>query len=407
MSTHKKFITLFPLFLLLIIETMSFGVIFPVLGPLFLDKTGAIVDPSTSLFLRQLFYGLSLGIFSFTMLLGAPVLGDISDRWGRKKVLIAALLGSAVGLVICALGIEFNSVLILIVGRFVGGFFAGSQPIAQAAIADISTKEDKAINMGYIIFANCIGFIIGPIFGGYFADADTFTWSTYATPFYGAAILTVINAIMVSRLFKETHVKNVTSRISLLRGVTIFIEAFQHKNVRMLSIITFISEMGWSMFFLYLTLFLVEKYHFSGVDIGHYMAFYGLVWAITLTVIVRIVVKYFKVETIVWQSLYLYGAAMLLMLVPNETVLWLAVIPIGIPSSLQYAGIVTVFSNAVDEDAQGWVMGINSAVLAAAWGIGGVLAGLISAYGVYLPFIIGAILTFISGTLMMFYSKED
>lgn len=140
---RSKSLTLFPLFLVLVIETMGMGIILPVLGPLFIDKAGTIIDPAMNLAWRQFLYGLTLGIFSIAMLFGAPILGDMSDRLGRKKTIVLSLLGSAIGLSISAVGIDLNSFLLLIFGRFFAGFFAGSQPIAQAAIADISTAEDS------------------------------------------------------------------------------------------------------------------------------------------------------------------------------------------------------------------------------------------------------------------------
>lgn len=397
---RSKSLTLFPLFLVLVIETMGMGIILPVLGPLFVDTAGTIVDPAMTQAWRQFLYGATLGIFSIAMLFGAPILGDLSDRVGRKKTIVLSLLGSALGLFISAIGIDINSFLLLFFGRFFAGFFAGSQPIAQAAIADISTPEEKAVNMGLIILANCVGFIFGPVFGGYFADAGTFSWSTFSTPFYAAAILTVINAVLVLITFKETFKSTATQAINILRGLTIFAEAFRHKEIKMLALVTFFCELGWSMFFLYLTLFLMRVHHFSGVDIGHYMSSYGIVWAFTLMLLVRLIVKYFRMESVVFQSLLIYGLFIYALLFHNNTVLWLTVIPIGIGSALAYSGLITIMSNIVGADKQGWVMGISSSVLAAAWGLGGVLSGLLGSHGVNIPFIMAGTITLISAFVM-------
>lgn len=399
---RSKSLTLFPLFLVLVIETMGMGIILPVLGPLFIDKVGTIVDPSMSAAWRQFLYGATLGIFSIAMLFGAPILGDLSDRLGRKKTIVMSLLGSAIGLFISAVGIDISSLSLLIFGRFFAGFFAGSQPIAQAAIADISTPEEKAVNMGLIILANCIGFIFGPVFGGYFADAGTFSWSTFSTPFYAAAILTIVNALLVLITFKETFKSIAKKSINILRGLTIFAEAFRHKEIKMLALVTFFCELGWSMFFLYMTLFLMQVHHFNGVDVGHYMSSYGIVWAFTLMVLVRFIVKFLRMESVVFLSLLMYGSFIFALLFHNTTILWLTVIPIGVGSSLAYAGLITIMSNIVGADKQGWVMGISSSVLAAAWGIGGVLAGILGSHGVNIPFLVAGIITLISAFVMRF-----
>lgn len=405
-SSRSQFMTILPLFFVLVIETMSFGIIFPVLGPLFLAKTSTIVASDASMLLRQFLYGVTLSIFSLAMLVGAPILGDLSDRWGRRLVIIVALIGSAAALIFDAIAIDINSIWLLIFGRVVGGFFAGSQTIAQAAIADISSEENKAINMSFIIFANCIGFIIGPVFGGYFADNNTFEWSTFATPFYAAGVLTLLSVLMVKYLFLETYDIKTDTTLNWFRGLTIFAEAFAHKRVRSLAVISFFSELGWAIFFLYLVLFLVKQYQFTGVQIGHYMSFYGLIWAISLIGIVRVIVKIMKVETIVWASLLLYATFIFFMMIHNETVLWWIVIPIAIGSALQYSALITVFSNAVHEDSQGWVMGISTAVLALSWGIGGVLAGLIGTINIDLPFIVAGVITFLAAAMMYLYTQR-
>jgi len=109
------------------------------------------------------------------MFVGAPILGDLSDQIGRKKVLLICLLGTACGFFICAIGIKYAIVSVLIVGRGLGGLMAGCMPIAQAAIIDISTPENKLKNISSITLALCLGFAIGPMVGGYFSNHRCFS----------------------------------------------------------------------------------------------------------------------------------------------------------------------------------------------------------------------------------------
>lgn len=396
-----------PLFLVLVIDTMGFGVIFPILGPMFLGHSNHFLPADTSQVVRQLFYGGSLLAFSLTMFFGATFLGDLSDKIGRKKVLLICLSGTAISLLISAVGIEVRSVAVFMLGRLCAGFCAGSQPIAQAAIADISTEANKAVNLGFIIFANCLGFIIGPIFGGYFADASLSSWFGYQTPFFAAAILAAINAMGIMVTLRETYAVDASKKLHLLKGLTVFVSAFKHPKVRLLSVVMLLFECGWSVYFMFVSLFLVNVYHYNSIKIGHFMAYYGVIWAITLTVIVRLAVKFLRIENIVLLSIIVSAAAVLLCFVKNIQVFWLLALPLGIGSGLVYTGLVTVYSNVVNKDQQGWVMGIASAIVAAAWGIGSMLAGVLGNVSAYFPFVITFIFMLLSAIAMLLFQVQQ
>ena len=120
-----------------------------------------ILQANASIVMRDLFYSLTLGLFGLGMFVGAPILGDLSDQLGRKKVLLICLLGTSAAFAVSALGISLHNVWILMAGRLFGGLMAGSMPIAQAAIIDISSNEDKIKNISLITFALCFGFALG------------------------------------------------------------------------------------------------------------------------------------------------------------------------------------------------------------------------------------------------------
>ena len=147
--------TIASLSLVLIIDSVGIGIIFPLLGPLFFGQTSIISH--ASLALRELYYGLTIAIFPVFMFFGAPFLGDLSDYIGRKKVLLFSLYGSAVGLAILMFGVILKSVGLLIFGRAFLGVLAASQATAQATMIDISTPTNRAINLSYVSIANNVG----------------------------------------------------------------------------------------------------------------------------------------------------------------------------------------------------------------------------------------------------------
>jgi len=334
------------------------------------------------------------------MFIGAPYLGDLSDKLGRKKVLMMSLAGTAAGFAFSAIGIGYQSLSLLILGRLVAGFSAGSQPIAQAVIADISEKHDKVLNMSLIIFANCLGFIIGPIVGGYFADPDIVGWFSYSTPFYAAGILALLNAGLLMITLRESYQPKTDVHPSLMRGLAVFISAFTNTKIRLHSLILFLLQLSWSIFFLYSPIYLVKLFDYDNLNIAHYMSYMGLVLALALTAGIRLLMKLFSLENTVVFVLTLMGVALLFIPFTHGYNFWWLSIPIAIGASIGYSVMITLCSNRVSSDEQGWVMGVTSSVAAAAFGLGSMLSGTLGWVSNIFAFEVAAVLSLTSATLL-------
>jgi len=385
-----------PLFLVIIIDTMGLGIIFPVLSPLVMSSTQGILAPDTTMFMRQLLFGLILGSYSLFLLLGAPFFGDLSDNLGRKKVLMLCLGLTSVSFVMCALAIHIKSVTLLILGRAIDGFSAGSGSIAQAAIADISTKENKAQNLGLISIAFCVGFAIGPLVGGFFADHSLADLG-YTFPFYIAALLTLANMALLFLFFHETHVVKERKAIKLSRGITIFLDAFKHPIVKRLAVVFLLSEIAWGGFFEYISFYLVETFNYTATVVGYYMAYLGLIFTLSLGILLRIFLRFMTVKQLALASYFTMAIFLAVASITHtEPGQWLVVIPIGAATALCYACFLTIFSNSVGEDHQGWIMGVTMAIAAVAWLVSA-FAAMISPY--LSPFLATAIIALI-GSLM-------
>src|SRR3990167_1878152 len=163
---HSSLLVVAPLFLVLFIDGMGLSLIFPILNSIIVDPQSAFLSVSTSVGTRDFLYGLIVGIFMLCWFFGAAILGDLSDLIGRKKSLLICLIGAFLGYLLSAGAIVVKSIWLLILGRIVAGFTAGSQPIAQAAVVDVSTPEHKTRNIGFIILSPSLGFVLGPIIGG-------------------------------------------------------------------------------------------------------------------------------------------------------------------------------------------------------------------------------------------------
>lgn len=405
MAKKNLIISLLPLLLVVVIDTMGVGLIVPVVSPLFMQKINGILPPDTSLTMRDFLYGATFASYTLFMFIGAPFLGDLSDYLGRKKVLTIALAVTGIAYVISGVGVISHSVIGLIIGRCLAGFAAGSQPIAQAAIADVSTHENKTVNMGLLGFASCTGFVIGPIIGGYFANEQLVSWFGSWTPFFIAAFLALANAVGVWFAFKETYQPTQRKKLQLIKGFTVFLSAFSNKNIAPLMWVTLLAQTGFAAYLTFVSIFIVQAYHFTSIKVGHFMAFFGLILAINFMVLVRFAVKYFSLKNINIIALILTFFGLIGMLWPAEGAVWINIIPISIGNGLTYMSLLTLLSNKASVDNQGWIMGAISSSTAVAWTVGGLITGLGSVHA-FLPFIIAALLIALSLTVFLLVSRK-
>ena len=171
-------------FLIVFIDLVGFGIVIPIL-PLYAEEYG----PSPVIF------GLLMASFSIMQFLAAPILGRLSDRIGRRPVLLVSLLGSAVGYVLFGIA---GSLAMLFASRIIDGISGGNISTAQAVIADITAPEDRAKGMGIIGAAFGLGFILGPAIGALLVTIAPWL------PGIGAAVASLIAFVLVLIRLPET-----------------------------------------------------------------------------------------------------------------------------------------------------------------------------------------------------------
>src|SRR3989338_1379852 len=234
---------IFSLCFLLFINAMSSGLVFPIFAPLFTQSTAPLFAAGKTLSTQSFFYSMILAVPTFCMVFGAPFWGRISDRIGRKKVLLISLTGIAVSFAFSVYGIFIASLVLLFVSRALAGFMDGSESIAQAAIADLSKPQEKVRNMGFATFAGTIGFIIGPMVGGLLANPALTGKFHYEFPFLLSLLLTLINAAALYLFFPSDPLLIMHSQPKnyfrmLIKGFAICWD----KRIRIFSILLFVLQ---------------------------------------------------------------------------------------------------------------------------------------------------------------------
>jgi len=174
------------IFLTVFISMIGFGIVIPVL-PVYAKNAPFRLNPT------QL--GWLVGIFSLVQLFSSPIIGKLSDRLGRKPVLLVSILGTAIGYFITGAA---GAAWMLFLGRIIDGASGGNIATAQACIADVTPREQRSKSMGFIGMAFGLGFILGPAIGGVLVK-----WG-HQVPFYFAGGLSLLNAVFVITRLPET-----------------------------------------------------------------------------------------------------------------------------------------------------------------------------------------------------------
>lgn len=402
MSQQNSLIKMLPLFLVLFIDSMGLALLFPILNGIIISPQSHFLAVSTSTMTREFLYGLTVGIFMLCWFFGAAILGDLSDKTGRKKALMICLIGACLGYLLSAIGVIHASLLLLIVGRVIAGFTAGSQPIAQAAIVDVSAPEHKARNIGFVLLAVSLGFVCGPIMGGVLSDSHVYHGFGLSTPLYFAAGLSLLNALLLWYLFAETFTQHGKIKIRWHEAIHVFIAAFRHKAIRYLSIVFFIEILGWSNYFSFISVYMMHVYHFNTFDNSMLLAAMGCGFSLSFGVLMDILANRMSLKNLTLITMLIAAVTIFLTLMTHSLVaIFILTFLAGAAMALAYGGCITLFSNQVGPDEQGWVMGVSGAIMALCFGLSTIVTGMFLSFGMAIPLIIASVFLVVSSVVLL------
>jgi DHA1 family tetracycline resistance protein-like MFS transporter len=347
-----------------------------------------------------------MSLFMACWFFGAPYLGDLSDAIGRKKSLMIALVGNFMGYLISAVGVCLHSMTGLVIGRMIAGFTSGSQSIAQAAIIDLSPADMKTRNLGLILFASSLGFIVGPMCGAFLSDSRIYHGFGLVTPLYFAAAIAFLNILFLLGLFKETFEAKQKIHYQLHRAINIFISAFKHRDIRYLAVVLLFMMLGWGSYYSFISMFLMKKFHFDNTHVNLFMTLLAVGFGFGFGFIVNYFSHHFSLKPACMTFLSMGGVIIVTAaLLPAAIYSWIAAFLIGVCIAVAYSMILTLFSNQVDENSQGWMMGITNAIGAVGFATVGITSGLLADYSVNYPILFAGIFLILSG-ISLYYCRN-
>jgi DHA1 family tetracycline resistance protein-like MFS transporter len=375
------------IFLTIFVNLVGFGIIIPLL-PFYAETFGA----------SPVVIGLLFAIFSLCQLVAAPALGDLSDRYGRRPILIFSLAGTVVSFVMLAVA---HSVTMLFAARVVDGLSGGNISTARAYVADITEPKDRARAYGIIGAAFGLGFILGPALSGILSGIS------YTAPIWAAAGLTLVATAMAWLWLPETVHRARAGTGNPFR----FLPALLHRApVRRILAVDFIYWLAFAAFQTTFSLFVARRFGFGVAKTGYFFAAFGVLGAVIQGGFIRPVVKRLGDKRtfllgVALAALGLVAAAM----AQTVAAFSIALVPLAFGIGFGHPTISSLVSLVASGDEQGRVQGAASAVESLGRTVGPIWGNAsLQRYGESVPYFSAAVLLVLTSLLAVgFHVTND
>lgn len=379
-SSQKNNRTLLILSLVMLVNALSYGLIIPLLYP-YAQKFG----------MSSFAVGLMFSIYSIFQFFSTPIIGRLSDRYGRRPLLIFSLFGTSVGLALFAIA---TNPLMLFVARIIDGITGGNNSVAQAVIADQVQGKERTKYFGIIGAVFGMGFLLGPALGGYLSRFGL------TVPFIVGAVLAFISAVVAMIFLPETNPDR-NEKLVQKEGLFHFdkiINSLKIPTIGQILIVALLSSTAHNIFIMGFQSFSVDVLTLSANEIGIMYSLIGLLMVFMQAVGIKLLLKVLKSKKrILLLSTFLSTFAMMSFNLHQTTILFIVISGIYmIVYAPQMIMTSSMISEHTREEDQGGVLGINQAYLSLGQILGPILAGLANYVHASASFSLAGIIFFVA-----------
>ena len=353
------------IFTTVFIDLVGFGIVIPVL-PFYAEDTAFNATPRM--------VGLLFASYSIMQLIFSPILGGLSDKHGRRPVLLLSIIGTGIGFLVLGLA---KTVLMLFIGRILDGITGGNISTAQAYIADITTKENRAKGMGLIGAAFGLGFIFGPAIGGILSQ-----WGIHV-PFFFAAALCFANAVLLYFRLPETVTADHPAKHKAGgRSWRQVANALKQPRLGFVLIIYFLFIVAFSIMTTSFSLYTMFRFGYDAQHTGYLFAYVGLIAVIIQGGLIGRLVKRFGELPLVIFGAFCFAISLFAVPFVGPAAGGLAGLLIGggvfsMGNSLATPALTSLASKSVDASQQGVVLGVTQSTASLARAVGPSLAAVL------------------------------
>ncbi len=383
---------LVPILLIIFVDVLGLGILLPVL-PYYASAFSA----------TPFEIGLLMAAFPAAMLVGAPVLGRWSDRFGRKPLLIASLFGTLAGYLLLAVA---NSLPLMMISRLIDGFTGGNIPIAQAYIADVTDEQQRAQAYGLVGATYGMGYIFGPALGGLSAWVGRQIGLGYALPALLAALFALISIVLTARRLPDSRTISRDAaaasqmRVPFAESVR---RAFSFRPLALALLLSFLYTLAVQLFFSQGALFAKVRFEASETQAGLLIAFGGVINAIIQAAVIgRLVAQIGERRTAALGALLLGLGLFGIAAAYAWTWLILATAITCIGFALLIASLTSLITQLARPTERGMALGVSTGMSGLANTIAPIAGGIMfGAIGAGAPMLLGGVLALLCVVLAL------
>lgn len=364
---------IWPYAFIVFVELLGNGIIYPILGPLLFGH----YDHSLSATYRALIYGLTSAIPAALMFIFTPWIGNLSDHFGRYKLLLLCLLGTSSAYLICGLGLKWKSWELFLFGRAIGGIAVASVTLAQAAVVD-QLKENKSKGLSILVFWQAFGIIIGAALASFFAWSPEIFNNNWSLIFFALAFLGATSLITTWIYGKELNQTLPQGKVKLkmTESLSELFSTLENRRTLLDLTLFLLFSTSWQLLLQYVPMYLTRVLHYTELHLGILFTItgFGLILGLYLTKI-ALDHKIFEKKLIIFSCLTMIISSFLF---STTTTMLSVAIPsmiFSIGNVIGVSAFTTKLSNDADKYSQGKILSAVNCV--AALGIflaGGILS---------------------------------
>ena len=368
---------LFSILLVVFIDLLGFSLILPLL-PYYAETFNA----------SKFVTGLLIAVYALMQLIGAPILGRLSDRYGRRPILLISIFGTFIGFLLFGFA---TTLWMLFAARILDGLTGGNLSVAQAYISDVTDAKNRAKGLGLIGAAFGIGFIIGPVTGGILSQYG------YNVPAFVAAGLALINFIVIYAWLPESLTKEKRELIGEKKQPSVTVDALVTALKRpftgSLLITRFFFSLAFAIFQTIFSLYALSKFNLSARDTGFVLTYVGILSVIVQGFLVGKLTARFREDHLITFAVALMAVSLLgWALAPS--VFWLLVVltPTSLSGGILNTLLSSTLTKAVEPQEIGGILGLSASVESSTRIIAPILGGaLLEKFGAWSPGAFGAV----------------
>lgn len=392
MKAQRSKLVLTTLYAIYFLDLAGLAVVFVIFTPLILEQ-GPLLPSEATLATRNVILGLLLAAYPLTQFFGAPILGELSDRLGRKKPLFYSSLFTAVFFFLSAIALAINSLSLLFLSRILSGFSAGNMTISQASTSDMIDEKNKPRYMAIFNIVGGISWAIAPYFGSVLADPGKVSWFSPSTPFWLLGLLFFASSWVVLFRFKDVAIQKKRSRFGVAQVFRDLLNTLELRTVAPILLISVLTTFGWMMYQGFMPPYLSERYGFSLDWIGISFSYSSLWWFVGGILASQWLLKKYKTGYVNILPMLIAALGVLSYFFFSRSLgMWYASAITNTAQSIVFSCFFSLFSLMAPSDVQGKVFGFWNAGFALSSTISPILAGSLAAININFPFLVSFLL---------------